>query len=205
MLDNLDTLRNILELPSTRMIVFQQIQELIDFNIFFLLFLLWYNVTEYCSCYFVGMELERSEVLNHSEARVYLRKMRCEFGHIYNLHGTKLSPSQVTSSGFETTRKETSRPSPSTTNKTSTRRMHFSVAAVFASLTAGSLPLLASITSTGGLRFLVIFEGLAAQNEGMLDGFSDYIAPDNMDCKGQHLNMYRSIYARRQTRKPGYS
>ena len=41
----------------------------------------------------------------------------------------------------------------------------------------------ASISTTCGFRFLAIFEGLAAKNEAMLDGFYDVIALDDMDCK----------------------
>ena len=53
-----------------------------------------YSVTEYCSCYFVGMGPERSEVLNPSEDRYFvLGLMVCEFGRIYKPHDTKSSPS----------------------------------------------------------------------------------------------------------------
>ena len=83
------------------------------------------------------------------------------------------------------------------TNTTSTMRLLFSVAALSATLTAGLGPSSASITITGGLRFLAIVEGLAANNVALLDDFSDIIAPGYMDCWGKHLIMYHSIHSRR--------
>ena len=65
---------------------------------------------------------------------------------------------------------------------TSTIRLPFSVAAFSATLTAAPIPS-EYITITGVFRFLAIVEGLAAKNEVMLDGFSDVITLDDMDCK----------------------
>ena len=37
---------------------------------------------------------------------------------------------------------------------------------------------------------MAIVEGLAVKNEVMLDGFSNVIAPDDMDCKDKHRLMF---------------
>ena len=63
-----------------------RMKSLLSFD-FFLLFW-WYNVIEYCSYYFVGMEPEKGKVLNLKEARIFFEGVQCEFGHICKAHDT---------------------------------------------------------------------------------------------------------------------
>ena len=84
--------RKILEQPSTRMTVFQRfkINSIFRFDSLIVLF----NVTEYCPCYFVGMEPEQSEVWNPNKAReLVFGVIRCEFRHIGKAYDMELSPS----------------------------------------------------------------------------------------------------------------
>ena len=48
---------------------------------------------------------------------------------------------------------------------------------------APSGPSWAPIPITGGFHFLVVVKGLAPKNEVMPYGFSDVIAPDEIDCR----------------------